>query len=151
MESFLQSKALEFDKRNVSRTYLLVDEDAFIQGRLIIAAYYTVAIKTLVLGKTVSKRMVKEIDGFSKEMDSVSAVLIGQLGKDKLRGASLRGADILSDAVDLAYQVYSIAGCRITFLECEPIEKLITFYQANGFVCLQTNPKSGLTQMLRFL
>ena len=145
------SKALEFDKRNVSRTYLLCDEDAFVQGKLVIAAYYTVAIKTLVLGNTVSKRMVKEIDGFSKEVDSVSAVLIGQLGKDKVAGTLLRGADILSDAVDLAYQVYALAGCRITFLECEPIDKLISFYQSNGFVCLQTNPKSGLTQMLRFL
>jgi len=147
----LQSKALSFDKRNVSRTYLLVEEDAFVQGRLIIAAYYTIAIKTLILGHNVSKRMVKEIDGFSKEVDSVSAILIGQLGKDKLHGSALRGADILADAVDLAYQIYSLAGCRITFLECEPIEKLILFYQANGFVCLQENQKTGLTQMLRFL
>ena len=151
VESFLQNKALEFDRRNVSRTYLLVDEDSFVEGNLKIAAYYTIAIKTLILGTTVSKRMVKEIDGFSKEVDSVSAVLIGQLGKDLSCGNSIRGTDILSEAVDMAYQIYSVAGCRIAFLECEPVDKLLAFYQSNGFSNLQTNPNSKLTQLVRFL
>jgi len=95
--------------------------------------------------------MIKEIDGFSKEVDSVSAVLIGQLGKDSVKGQGLKGADILAAAVNTAYEVSSIAGGRIVFLECEHIDKLIDFYKANGFVSLQKNPTSGLNQMVRFL
>jgi len=151
VEGFLQDKALEFDKRNVSRTYLYVDEVAFASGAIVIAAYYTIALKTLSFTPAVSKRMIKDIDGFSKDAESVSAVLIGQLGKDAVHGAELRGSDILSSAVDSAYEIRSIAGCRIVFLECESNEKLLAFYKANGFVYLQTNPNSGLTQMVRFL
>jgi len=151
VEGFLQDKALEFDKRNVSRTYLYVDEDSFADGNLTIAAYYTIALKTLAFTSAVSKRMIKDIDGFSKDAESVSAILIGQLGKDAVHGSGLRGADILADAVDLAYEIRSIAGSRIVFLECEPAEKLLAFYIANGFVHLQENPNSGLAQMVRFL
>ncbi|MCL2215449.1 MAG: hypothetical protein FWB91_00380 [Defluviitaleaceae bacterium] len=142
---------MEFDKRNVSRTYLLLSHDALLQGEIVIAAYYTIAIKTLNFTPAVSKRMIKDIDGFSKEADSVSAVLIGQLGKDAVHGVGLHGADVLSSAVDLAYEIRAIAGSRIVFLECEPAEKLLDFYNANGFVQLQNNQSTGLTQMVRFL
>ena len=147
----MQNKALAFDKRNVSRTYLFVDEAAFVKGRLIIRAFYTIAIKTLKLDSNVSRRMVKDIDGFSKDADSVSAVLIGQLGKDRSCGNALRGIDILADAIDLSYKVHTLVGSRIVFLECEPIDKLLAFYDANGFVRLQDNRKTGLVQMVRFL
>lgn len=142
---------MEFDRRNVSRTYLLLCHDSLLRGETIIAAYYTVALKTLTFTPTVSKRMIKDIDGFSKEAESVSAVLIGQLGKDAAHGEGLSGADILSSAVDLAYEIRSIAGSRIVFLECEPTEKLLTFYRDNGFVLLQENQNAGLMQMVRFL
>ena len=147
----MKEKAFEFDRRNVSRTYLLLDFEAFENDENIIAAYYTLSIKTLNFSHGVSKRMIKDIDGFSKEAESVSAVLIGQLGKDVVNGKDLRGADILSSAIGMAYEVSSIAGSRIVFLECEPIDKLLAFYDTNGFVRLQDNRKTGLVQMVRFL
>ena len=147
----MKEKAFEFDRRNVSRTYLLLDREAFESDENIIAAYYTLSIKTLNFNLGISKRMIKDIDGFSKDAEAVSAVLIGQLGKDAVHGKGLRGVDLLSSAVDMAYEVRSIAGSRIVFLECEPVDKLLSFYKANGFVYLQANQKTGLTQMVRFL
>ena len=151
METFLRNKALEFDKRNVSRTYLYVDEMSFVSGMLKIVAYYTISLKTLAFTSSVSKRMIKDIDGFSKDADSVSAILIGQLGKDSMYGAGLHGKDILSAVIDLAYEIRSIAGSRIVFLECEPVDKLLAFYKSNGFIQIQENPSNKLVQLVRFL
>ena len=151
VESFLKEKAVDFDKRNVSRTYVMLKHEALMNREFIIAAYFTASIKTLNFGPNVSKRMKKDIDGFSKDAEAVSAVLIGQLGKDAVHGKEMPGVDALLAAVDLAYNVRSIVGSRIVFLECEPAEKLLEFYNANGFVRLQVNQSSGLTQMVRFL
>jgi len=95
--------------------------------------------------------MIKDIDGFSKDADSVSAILIGQLGKDSMYGAGLHGKDILSAVIDLAYEIRSIAGSRIVFLECEPVDKLLAFYKSNGFIQIQENPSNKLVQLVRFL
>ena len=142
---------MDFDKRNVSRTYIMLSHEALINQEFIIAAYFTVSIKTLNFGSNVSKRMIKDIDGFSKNAESVSAVLIGQLGKDSVQGKELSGADILLTAVDIAYDVRSMVGSRIVFLECEPAEKLLSFYKTNGFIHLQENLNTGLAQMVRLL
>ena len=149
--SFLKQKAIDFDKRNVSRTYIMLKREALLNQDFVIAAYFTISIKTLDFSPSVSKRAIRDIDGFSKNADSATAVLIGQLGKDSIHGNEVSGTDILSAAVDLAYGVRSIAGSRIVFLECEPIDKLLAFYDTNGFVRLQDNLKTGLVQMVRFL
>jgi len=151
VEEFLKNKALEFDKRNVSRTYLFVEENAFVNGKLMIQAYFTLALKTLFFDSRVSKRMIQKIDGFSKDADCVSAILIGQLGKDLIHGDVLHGSDILFEAMNLAYEIFSTVGCRIVLIECEQIDKLVEFYEINGFTKLQENNKTKLIQMVRFL
>jgi hypothetical protein len=151
VEDFLKTKAFDFDKRNVARTYLLVDSDRV--GSVIpeIMAYFTLSIKSLTFQGKVSKTMIKEIDGFSKQADSVGSVLIGQLGKDVIHGDQISGKTILDIAIKVIYTIFDSAGCRITFLECLPIEKVIAFYRSNQFVSLQINEINGLLQMVRFL
>jgi hypothetical protein len=93
----------------------------------------------------------KDIDGFSKDADSVGAVIIGQLGKDEQRGLGISGGDIIKDILEITYEVSKRIGGRIMFLECQDEEKLIAFYKRNGFTYLQTNAKSGLLQLVRHL
>jgi len=78
---FLKEQALEFDKRNKSRTYLLIDESN--DDEIVIWGYYTLTLKSLKLSRGLSKSKVKKIDGFRSDAIEAESILIGQLGKDK--------------------------------------------------------------------
>ncbi|MCL2157953.1 MAG: hypothetical protein FWH48_00940 [Oscillospiraceae bacterium] len=147
VEKFLREKALDFDKRNKSRTYLLVDSEQ--DEEIVILGYYTITIKNLPFTYAVSKTMVKKIDGYSNNVNSAESILIGQLGKDYNHKESISGSLVLDHAVNTVYAVHNLAGCRIVFLECSDNEKIVKFYKDNGFVFLQ---KSGeYLQMIRYL
>ena len=142
---------MEFDRRNVSRTYLLLDSEAYESGEMRIAAYFSLAIKPMVFAGTTSKSAIKRIDGFSKDAESVGAVVIGQLGKCSLHGNEISGAEIINNAFVPIQGVFNAVGGRIVFLECQPERKVIAFYEQNGFAALQTNERTGLLQMVRLL
>jgi len=86
----------------------------------------------------------------SKDALFVGAILIGQFGKDD-RYKSLPGSEIMEYALEVIYSIFTSAACRITFLECQPIDKIQSFYQKQGFIYLQNNPKNNLIQMFRRL
>jgi hypothetical protein len=149
VEDFLKNKAIDFDKRHKSRTYLIIDTERYDYDEFVILGYYTLTIKTLEFSETLSKSTIKRIDGFSKDVLATEAILIGQLGKNQEYQEQIDGQEILFDALDTAYSVHEIAGGRIVFLECDEIPKLIDFYTRNGFEPLQ---KSGdYLQMIRYL
>jgi len=145
----LKNKAFEFDKRNKSRTYLIVDDEFISDDELIIYAYFTITLKTIEFGETLSKSIIKRIDGFSKDIKSAEAVLIGQLGKNQNYQNDINGQTILNNAFRIVYCIHNLAGGRIMFLECNEHPKLIDFYNRNGFEALQ---KSGnYLQMIKYL
>jgi hypothetical protein len=150
VETFLCSKAFDFDCRNVARTYLLIDQDSVSKTEPDILAYYSLSVRQLVFDAGLSKNKIKEIDGFSKIATSVSAILIGQLGKNILHGDAISGTKIMSLAMTSVRQAFDIIGCRIAFLECQQVNNLISFYLENGFEPLRIN-HNGLLQMIRFL
>ncbi|GHU58930.1 hypothetical protein AGMMS49975_25990 [Clostridia bacterium] len=151
VEDFLKNKALDFDARNVARTYLLIDEEQYLRQVIIILAYFTISLKPLVFDEKVSMNKVKQIDGFSKHTKSVAVVLIGQLGKDTTHAPYISGSYILELAMNIVYRISALAGCRIALLECMPIDKLLDFYKSNGFVFLQQSRDNELLQLIRFL
>ena len=147
VEIFLKNKALDFDKRNKSRTYLLIDENN--DDEIIILGYYTLTLKSLPFGETVSKSMIKRIDGYSNNINSAESVLIGQFGKNYNYKSELSGVTLLNYAMDTVYDIHELAAGRIVFLECLDNEKVVKFYQDNGFIFLQ---RSGeYLQMVRHL
>jgi len=147
VEKFLKLKALDFDKRNKSRTYLLIDSEQ--DEEIIILGYYTITIKNLPFTEVVSKSMIKKIDGYSNNVNSAESILIGQLGKNYNYKDKISGSFLLNHAMNTVYAIHNLAGCRVVFLECSDNEKIVKFYQDNGFVFLQ---KSGeYLQMIRHL
>lgn len=149
VELFLKNQSIEFDKRNIARTYLIVKYSETAQHGIIIIAYFTIALKNLEFGETLSKNKIKQIDGFSKNAKSVSSILIGQLGKNDCYAKQITGKEILELATSFSYQIHDIIGCRILLIECLPIDKIVNFYKQNDFVLLQ---KSGeFMQMIKFL
>ena len=147
VEKFLKEKALDFDKRNRSRTYLLIDSDN--DDEILILGYYTITMKNLPFNETVSKSMIKRIDGYSNNINSAESVLIGQLGKDYNHRNKLSGVVLLNHAMNTVYSIQKLAAGRIVFLECDDNEKIISFYKDNGFILLQMSGK--YMQMIRHL
>jgi hypothetical protein len=146
VELFLKSKALEFEKRDKSRTYLVIDDET--QG---IAAYFTLSLKSLEFRDTLSKGKIKEIDGFSKEVKSVAIALIGQFGKDEFNARSVSGKKIFDLCMEIIYQVHTLIGGRHVLIECRDIEKVTEFYHGNGFEFLQADKSDSYLQMVRRL
>jgi hypothetical protein len=146
VEYFLKSKAFEFEKRDKSRTYLVIDDET--QS---IAAYFTLSLKSLEFRDTLSRGKIKDIDGFSKEVKSVAIALIGQFGKDELNAKSVPGTKIFDLCMEIIYQVHTLIGGRHILIECRDIEKVVGFYRSNGFELLQTDKGDNYLQMVRRL
>ena len=149
VESFLKEKAIEFDKRSKSRTYLLADGDD--DEKIVIWGYYTLTLKSLKFNTGLSNSKVKKIDGFRSDVAETESILIGQLGKDYLHREKISGFEIIEYALDDIYAAHRIVGSRIVFLECASNEKVIRFYRDNGFAHLQNSEDGKYLQMIRFL
>ncbi|MDR0221313.1 MAG: hypothetical protein LBI54_07920, partial [Lachnospiraceae bacterium] len=103
---FLKHKAIDFEKRDKSRTYLVFGDDKTLLG------YYTLSLKALPFGNLVSKNAIKEIDGFSRTAKAAGVILIGQLGKDKELAKHISGTDLLGLCFETVYEAYEIIGSR---------------------------------------
>jgi hypothetical protein len=147
VEKFLKEKAVEFDKRNKSRTYLLFDTDE--SNDIVILGYFTVTIKSLKLNPALPKSKIKKIDGFRSDVKETEAVLIGQLGKNQNHKTLIDGKTILKTAIEVIYAAHELVGGRIMFLECANNAKVVEFYEKNDFVFLQENGE--YLQMIRYL
>ena len=145
VELFLKQKAENFERRNKSRTYLLIDG---ISGD--IAAYFTLSLKSVDFGQSVSKSTIRDIDGFSKDVESAAVVLIGQFGKNYSMRDYISGTDLLEIVLNVIYSVKDIVGGRICLLETEDTpenKKVVNFYMANGFKMLQHDKTDKYLQM----
>ena len=149
VESFLKTKAFEFDRRNKSRTYLVVDTDEC--DAIIILGYYTITMKSLPFADGTSKSTIKKIDGFRPDAVATESVLIGQLGKDYNHRDKIDGSELIEYAMETVYIVHTAAGGRVVFLECADNEKVINFYKKNNFVILQNSSDWKYVQMIRYL
>ena len=150
-EHFLKNKAIEFEKRNKSRTYLVFDETKYLSGDGTILAYFTLSLKSLKFGSTLSKNKIKDIDGFSKEVGGVAIALIGQLGKDEKEAKHVSGSDLLELCMEFIHQVQNLIGGRYVLVECQDFEKIVKYYLANNFERLQLDDSDNYLQMVRRL
>ena len=149
VENFLKRQAFEFDRRNKSRTYLVTD--IYNDEDIVILGYYTLTLKSLKFTSGLSNSKIKKIDGFRSDAVETESILIGQLGKDYKYKDKINGSVILDYAIDDVYEVHKKVGGRIVFLECADNEKVVKFYQDNGFAFLQNSKDGEYLQMIRYL
>ncbi len=144
IQNFLYNKAIEFEKIDKSRTYLIVDQEQLAKSditfdRVIIYGYITIAIKALALPENASNRLRKQLDGFnakqhSKPISHFPCYLIGQLARNSdVSKNSINGADLLSFAYDIINTAVEAVGGRYILIECNNNEKLLRFYSDNDF------------------
>jgi hypothetical protein len=143
VETFLRQKALEHERRNKSRTYLITD------GNGSIIAYYTLAMKILTFASSVSKARIKNLDGFSKDVTATPALLIGQFGKDERKARDIPGSALMEMCLNTAHLIHTLVGGRFTLIECLDIEKVVSFYERHGFSVLQRDPRDKYLQLVR--
>ena len=140
VENFLKYKAIEFSKRDFSKTHLvfwstLDEKEKYLVG------YYTIAPKFISISKgNVSNSQYKKLSQYGEydkyfKKCTISAILIGQLGKNYTDGNDtlITGDELLKLALDKVKSIQTEIGGRYTYLECEDTPFLLSFYESNGF------------------
>ncbi len=150
VESFLRENAISFERRHLSRTYLLVDPSKESEKEPAILAYFSLAISAMCVGDAVSKTMRRRL--CVNPMSSIMAsYVIGQLGKNDRYANETRGGDILEIAVTYILEAHQVVGGRFVRVDCRDNAKIKRFYERNGFTFVQKNPNGDLCQYVRFL
>lgn len=139
IESFLKTKAINFNKKHFSRTYLVTNSEFNLVG------YFTIAIKAMNLTAGVSNKLKKLVSGYSNKPDS-AVFLIGQLAKNySLQSVDpISGEELLNLAIDQVLNAQEVIGGRAIMIECEDNPALISFYERLGFTKLNLPNNSGL-------
>lgn len=142
VEDFLHNKAIEFEKNDIARTYLVF---SLYKGIPVLVGYYSLSNKPLIISKRnyckFSTSLKKKLMGFGHKTESdnyeIKGYLLGQLGKNYSKEAlatkAITGSDLLALANDSMLQIHKLAGGRIFYLECDDVEKLKDFYSDEGF------------------
>jgi hypothetical protein len=139
VEDFLKSKCIQFEERDLARTFIVFDEIAFD-----ILGYFALAIKSIDLkdeSKTTKKRIASDVNA------AHSAVfLIGQLAKSDKCGTRLAKNQLLKEAIKHIQRARAEVAGRIVYIDCKNDEKLIKYYSDAGFNLLRTR-EDGYAQM----
>ncbi|MCM1062828.1 MAG: hypothetical protein NC452_21515 [Eubacterium sp.] len=161
VESFLHNRAIDFERLNKSRTYLLCDDEILDkEGRIIILGYFSLSLKVLDLSENLSNRKRKMLDGISAKLHgevirSVPCYLIGQLAKNSNipNTISVSGAEMINCAMSIIRSAETVVGGRYVLIECHNNPKLLKFYTENSFEIFEKLPFGNvpMIQMLRTL
>lgn len=156
IEDFLKNKAVEFEKLNKSRTYIVFDEERLLNGEPIILGYFSLSLKVLILPEDMSITSRKNIDGYRGKINGnpireIPCYLIGQLAKNSSIDNSFQGQILVDNALAVINSAVNSVGGRYVLIECQPIEKLLSFYGNNFFtefanISLKDKP---MIQMIR--
>ena len=138
VENFLLVKAIEFARQGYSQTHLVF---ASYKDKPVLVGYFTLANKYIAIkssSRVISKNMQRRLSKFghyNEETKSyyISALLIGQLGKNENYVNLITGSELLRLACETVKEVQNIVGGKFVYLECEDKERLKEFYKTNGF------------------
>ena len=143
IETFLRQKAFDFIDKSLCSVYLILDEDKFDEGLLVVDAFFTLSHKSLI-SNGISKTKIQRISGGFKHAEALHFVLIGQLGKHIYRqkdgeynSANISSAEILDFAFDIIKASSNLIPCRFVLIECSKNEKVQKVYTDYGFQLLQ--------------
>lgn len=149
VESFLKDKAVLFEKKHKSRTYLVVDELKLNAGVFEILAYFSLAVQVLKIPDNLSKEKIKKLDGLYKNTSEIPVYLIGQLAKNDAHKDQIDGSEVINLALSIIMKSFKYVGGRIILVECDDNPKLIDYYTQSGFDYFQRDEE--FIHMIKFL
>lgn len=131
IEYFVRKNAIEFAKRKMSITYLVIDADGRIMG---IFTLTHKAIQLLDAGLTgTARKKIQRYAHLDEETGSymLSAFLIAQFGKNYQyeEAEDFTGNELMDMTIVTLKEVQRQIGGGVVYLECEDKPKLLSFYQ----------------------
>ena len=139
-EFFLKKISPRHESKDISRTYLVVEDGKNILG------YFTLAFKCLRFDNSDLDQTI--IEAMNLKDGVAQAYLIGQLARSDDAEPGL-GRVML----DMALKGFSIGkkmfGCRMVRLDCK--DELIGYYRSHGFRLIGKNADNDLNQMTIFI
>lgn len=144
VEDFLRHKAINFQKQDISRTYLVFGKH---EHQRVLVGYFAIINKPLAIDYSVwnklSNRTRNRIAGGngqdttikSGQQKIISGILLGQLGKNDLF-KTITGSILLQLAENQIQDIWKAAGGRLLWLEANNDQHLIDFYQKNDYVMI---------------
>ncbi|KUO48949.1 MAG: GNAT family acetyltransferase [Desulfitibacter sp. BRH_c19] len=142
VEYFLHEKAIQFEKMDLSRTYLVMST---YQSKHYLGGYFSISPRPLIISRRyfqkLSKNLQKRLMGVGHKTNQASyeikGFLLGQLGKNysevATKANNVTGDDLLKLVYQKIQEAQRIVGGRILYLECEDNLKVKEFYKRNGF------------------
>lgn len=82
--------------------------------------------------------------------DEIPCYLIGQLGKNDRYSGEIEGCELIDYAMNIIQIGHGAVGGRFVRVDVKRNDKLIRFYEENGFRHVQIDGESGLLQFARF-
>lgn len=137
VEKFLKKNAIEFEKKSISTTYLVFNENNLILG------YFSLANRSLILSnerfsklsKSKQSKLLQSGQKLENDIYIINSYLIGQLGKNFSisKKEQIKGIELLSLAFKMLLEAKKIINTGYVWLECENQPKLLNFYSEFGF------------------
>lgn len=131
IEHFVRKNAIEFARRKMSITYLVIDEESRIAG-IFTLTHKAVQLLDAGLTGTVRKKIQRHAR-LDEATDSyiLSAFLVAQFGKNYQYGESnvLKGNELMDMTIVTLKEIQRQIGGGVVYLECEDKPQLLSFYQ----------------------
>ncbi|MDR0779056.1 MAG: hypothetical protein LBE48_06450 [Methanomassiliicoccaceae archaeon] len=140
-ERFLREVSVMHDKKDISRTHLIVDSE---EDKIL--GYFTLALKCLSLNECDLSKSTVELMNLNEGV--AQAYLIGQLAKADDAASGL-GKRMLDEALKAFIDGKRKFGCRMVRLDCK--DELIDYYVSYGFQHIRRNHEKDLNQMAIFI
>lgn len=157
IEMFLSQNAIEFAKKKISMTYIVMNDSGQFAGYFTLT-HKPITIKNESLSNTTRKRLAR-FSRYDTSTDSyhTSAFLIAQFGKNFASNLNtpFTGNILMNIAMKVLKQAQYLVGGNILFLECEDHPKLLKFYQDNRFLSfgkrnLENDQSKYIVQLISF-
>lgn len=154
IENSAKTRAILFEEKAKSRTYLFFDRACLSSGKIEIIAFFSVGLQVLELADELSNRERMALDGFSgkihgEKISKLPVILLGQLAKNDKYKNQIDGNEILQYVFSVIKSAHGIIGGRLILIDIKTnATGLIEFYKKNGFELIYNNDKTGFSQMI---
>ena len=137
VEDFVRNKSIEFVKKKLSITYLVIRKTD--SGEKVLDGIFTLAHKAVEVTNTgisnTARRKLSRYAKLDEETDryNVSAFLIAQFGKNSAVSEKwkISGNELMDLTFEILKHVQYYVGGGVVYLDCEDIVKVLRFYQSD--------------------
>ena len=137
VEDFVHNKSIEFAKKKLSITYLVIRKTD--DGKTVLVGIFTLTHKAVEVTNTnisnTARRKLSRYAKLDEETDkyNVSAFLIAQFGKNSAVSEKwkISGNELMDLAFEVLRHVQYFVGGGVVYLDCENIDKVLGFYKSD--------------------